>query len=82
MAAAHRRAMGSEPGHTVVLASTTDARIYLNPYAVPALCYGPRATRIHGIDEGVELRSIVDGGADACPLPARAGRRRGRADGL
>ena len=40
---------------------TTDARIYLNRFGVPALCYGPRTTHIHGLDEAVELRSIVDG---------------------
>jgi acetylornithine deacetylase len=60
MAAAHRDAHGAEPA-TTVLASTTDARIYLNRYATPALCYGPRTDRIHGVDEGVELASIVAG---------------------
>jgi acetylornithine deacetylase len=60
MAAAHRDAHGSEPNR-VVLASTTDARIYLNRAGIPALCYGPRTTRIHGIDEGAELPSIVAG---------------------
>ena len=43
------------------LGSTTDARYYLNEYAIPAVCYGPRAVDIHGIDERVELQSIVDG---------------------
>ena len=43
------------------LGSTTDARYYLNQYAIPAVCYGPRAVDIHGIDERVELQSIVDG---------------------
>lgn len=43
------------------LGSTTDARFYLNEFDVPALCYGPRAVDIHGIDEHVELQSIVDG---------------------
>lgn len=60
MATAHRDAHGTDPG-TLVLASTTDARVYLNRYAIPALCYGPRTDRIHGIDEGVELASIVAG---------------------
>ena len=60
IAAAHRDAHGAEPA-TSVLASTTDARIYLNRYATPAICYGPRVARIHGIDEAVELASIVDG---------------------
>ena len=43
------------------IASTTDARLYLNDFRVPALCYGPAAHDIHGIDESVELSSIVDG---------------------
>ena len=43
------------------LASTTDARHYLNELALPALCYGPRVRNIHGVDEAVELASIVAG---------------------
>jgi Peptidase family M20/M25/M40 len=38
-----------------------DARYYCNQFAVPTLCYGPRARNIHGVDEAVELASIVDG---------------------
>ena len=60
LAAAHRDAHGEAPA-SVVMATTTDARIYRNRYGLPAICYGPRTTRIHGIDEGVELASIVDG---------------------
>jgi acetylornithine deacetylase len=60
MAAAHRHAHGADPAATV-LASTTDARIYINRYGIPAICYGPTTQRIHGIDEAVDLRSIVDG---------------------
>jgi acetylornithine deacetylase len=60
VAAAHRDAHGSEPA-AVVLSSTTDARTYLNTHGIPALCYGPRTDRIHAVDEGVELASIVDG---------------------
>lgn len=60
LAAAHRDAHGSEPG-SVVLASTTDARVYLNREGIPAVCYGPRTERIHGIDEAVELATIVAG---------------------
>ena len=43
------------------MASTTDARLYVNDFDVPALCYGPTAHDIHGIDESVELDSIVAG---------------------
>lgn len=60
LATAHRDAHGDPPG-SIVMASTTDARIYLNRHHIPAVCYGPRTTRIHGIDEGVELASVVAG---------------------
>jgi acetylornithine deacetylase len=60
LARAHRRAHG-EPPVSYALGSTTDARFYLNQFSVPAVCYGPRAVDIHGIDEHVELQSIVDG---------------------
>jgi acetylornithine deacetylase len=60
MAKAHRAAHGTDPIASS-LGSTTDARTYLNRFDTPAICYGPRTTRIHGIDEGVELASIVDG---------------------
>ena len=43
------------------MATTTDARTYLNQAGVPAISYGPRTARMHGIDEAVELASIVAG---------------------
>jgi acetylornithine deacetylase len=60
LARAHESVVGEPPGFMRGTA-TTDARFYLNQFGVPALCYGPRARDIHGIDEAVELRSIVDG---------------------
>jgi len=60
LAAAHRDAHGVDP-LSIVMASTTDARIYRNRHDLPAICYGPVTTRIHGIDEAVELASIVAG---------------------
>lgn len=60
VARAHAEAHGSEPA-AYSLGSTTDARIHLNDFGVPALCYGPIAHSIHGVDESVDLRSIVDG---------------------
>lgn len=60
LAAAHRDAHGSDPA-AIVMATTTDARSYIRRADVPAICYGPRTTRIHGVDEGVELSSIVAG---------------------
>jgi acetylornithine deacetylase len=60
VSAAHAEAHGA-PAEVVGAPSTTDARLYLNHFEAPALCYGPRVLRIHGIDECVELASIVDG---------------------
>ncbi len=60
LAAAHERVHGVRP-RAFRLASTTDARHYLNELGCPALCYGPRVRNIHGIDEAVELASIVAG---------------------
>jgi acetylornithine deacetylase len=60
VAAAHAGAHGAA-AEVVAMPSTTDARLYLNDFGTPALCYGPRAHRIHGIDECVELDSIVQG---------------------
>ncbi len=60
LADAHLDAHGHRPGSYVV-GSTTDARFYLNEAAVPALCYGPVARDLHGVDESVELDSIVRG---------------------
>lgn len=60
MSDAHQAAHG-EPPAAVAMGSTTDARLYINDFDVPALCYGPVAHDIHGIDESVELSSIVAG---------------------
>ena len=60
LAAAHQSAHG-QPPRRFVLGSTTDARIYVNQYGVPAVAYGPRTRNIHATDEAVELDSIVAG---------------------
>jgi acetylornithine deacetylase len=60
MAAAHQAATGMPP-ERAPLGATTDARFYLNQFAVPAVAYGPRARNIHAADEAVELASIVTG---------------------
>lgn len=57
---AHEAAHGERPS-TYALGSTTDARYYVNNFDRPALCYGPVARDIHGVDERVELDSIVRG---------------------
>jgi acetylornithine deacetylase len=59
LATAHRQAHGSAPP-MYMLPSTTDARMYLNDFNIPALCFGASAHNIHGVDEHVELQSIVD----------------------
>jgi len=60
LSAAHADVVGEAPPVQDGTA-TTDARYYLNQFGVPALCYGPRVRSIHGIDEAVELDSIVTG---------------------
>ena len=59
LAAAHRQEHRTDPA-VFMLPSTTDARTYLNDFGVPALCFGAVAHDMHGIDESVELQSIVD----------------------
>jgi len=59
LSAAHQAAHGILPA-TFTLGSTTDARTYLNNFAIPAVCFGAVAHDMHGIDESVELQSIVD----------------------
>jgi acetylornithine deacetylase len=56
---AHRRAHGADPA-VYSLGSTTDARIYLHELGIPAVCYGAIAHDMHGVDEAVDLQSIVD----------------------
>ena len=67
---AHRDAHGAPP-QLVAMGSTTDARYYLNDFDTPALCYGPRTRNIHGVDEAVELSSIVDGAKTLARFLAR-----------
>jgi acetylornithine deacetylase len=57
--AAHFEAHSTEP-EVFTLGSTTDARIYLNDFGIPAVCFGAKGHRLHGIDEYVELQSIID----------------------
>lgn len=57
--AAHADAHGGVPATTAV-ASTTDARYYVNRFGTPAAAYGPRVRNIHGVDEAVEIQSILD----------------------
>jgi acetylornithine deacetylase len=59
LSAAHQDAHGTAPA-LLGTNATTDARFYANA-GIPAICFGPRARDIHGVDESVELQSIVDG---------------------
>ena len=59
MIAAHMQAHGTEPA-VYTVGSTTDARFYVNDFGVPAVCYGAIGHDLHGIDESVDLQSIVD----------------------
>lgn len=60
LSAAHLDAHGI-PLRQFSMGSTTDARTYLNEFGIQAVCFGPIAHDMHGIDESVELQSIVDG---------------------
>ncbi|MGN6303065.1 MAG: M20/M25/M40 family metallo-hydrolase [Angustibacter sp.] len=60
LATAHEAAHGQRPA-AYVLGSTTDARTYIRYFDTPAICFGPTASNIHGIDESVEIASIAAG---------------------
>ncbi len=57
---AHEAAHGVRPT-AFALGSTTDARTYIRYFDTPAICFGPTAANIHGIDESVEIASIPAG---------------------
>ena len=59
LGAAHTQAHGTPPP-IYTLGSTTDARFYVNRMGVPAVCYGAIGHDLHGVDESVDLQSIVD----------------------
>ena len=59
LSAAHADAHGAPPP-AFMLGSTSDARVYLEDFGIPAVCYGASGRNLHGVDEYVELQSIVD----------------------
>jgi acetylornithine deacetylase len=59
LVAALSGAYGRLHGELPATVATTDARHFVRA-GVPAVCFGPRAERIHGIDERVSLRSVVE----------------------
>ncbi len=55
---AYARRHGALPSLEATTA-TTDARHYVR-HGIPAVCFGPRAEQIHGIDERVSLASMLE----------------------
>ena len=55
---AYARVHGERPALQATTA-TTDARHFVRS-GIPAVCFGPRGERIHGIDERVSLRSVTE----------------------
>jgi acetylornithine deacetylase len=55
---AYARVHGERPP-AVATTATTDARHFVRA-DIPAVCFGPRGERIHGIDERVSLRSVIE----------------------
>jgi acetylornithine deacetylase len=55
---AYARLHGERPSLQATTA-TTDARHFVRA-GIPAVCFGPRGERIHGIDERVSLRSVTE----------------------
>jgi acetylornithine deacetylase len=56
LSGAYARVHGEPPALQATTA-TTDARHFIR-HGIPAVCFGPRAERIHGIDERVSLASM------------------------
>ncbi|TPX47184.1 hypothetical protein SeMB42_g01452 [Synchytrium endobioticum] len=55
----HERVTGRAPP-SIASTATTDARVFIVEAGVPTTCYGPKAERIHGIDECVDLQSVKE----------------------
>lgn len=58
LAGAYERLHGERPP-LIPTTATTDARHFVR-HGIPAVCFGPRAEQIHGIDERVSLVSVVE----------------------
>jgi len=59
LAQTHKAVSGKDPVYTPVTC-TTDVRFFELYYGIPATCYGPEASTIHGIDESVSLGSMKE----------------------
>ncbi|MFZ2871995.1 M20 family metallopeptidase [Zavarzinia sp.] len=53
-------AVSGKPITELASTATTDARFFILYGDTPATCYGPRAGSIHGIDEWVELSTVIE----------------------
>jgi acetylornithine deacetylase len=58
LSAAYAGVHGAPPAYEATTA-TTDARHFVRR-GTPAVCFGPRAEEIHGVDERVSLSSVTD----------------------
>lgn len=58
LGAAHERVFGA-PVQLLASSATTDARFFNLYGSIPATCYGPESSDIHGIDESVSLASTL-----------------------
>jgi acetylornithine deacetylase len=56
---AYRSVHGGTAPALVATTATTDARHFV-ARGIPAICFGPEAEDIHGIDERVSLTSVVE----------------------
>ena len=58
LGAASEQAIGARPA-LIASTATTDARSFALYAGSPAVCFGPHAESIHGVDERVSLRSVI-----------------------
>jgi acetylornithine deacetylase len=58
LSGAYARLHGERPP-ALATTATTDARHFVR-MGIPAVCFGPRGEGIHGIDERVSLRSVIE----------------------
>jgi len=58
LSGAYEKLHGERPP-ALATTATTDARHFVRR-GIPAVCFGPRGEQIHGIDERVSLRSVVE----------------------
>ncbi len=56
---AYREVSGQDL-HPLASTATTDTRFFLRYYGIPATCTGPRGGNVHGIDEYVDLPTVLE----------------------